>query len=201
MKVLRRIFLHNIVYKNVFVTIGVSETESQSETDDDDVSTSFFLELSTDANTETVKDATQEPSTNRAGPFAKPLYKGAPADLSVFQCHLLLFQFSIRHSLTSKALQELLLLLTVLLPHTAALPKSVRDLKRFFMDIFPEQRPTVTKYCVNCHRLLKEGELCVDCDVGSSDFVNVPIGPQLKARLESKFIFRCSYHYKEVILH
>ena len=62
--------------------------------------------MSTDANTETVKDATQEPSTNRAGPFAKPLYEGAPADLSVFQGHLLLFQFSIRHSLTSKALQE-----------------------------------------------------------------------------------------------
>ena len=100
--------------------------------------------------------------------------------------YLLLFQFSIRHSLTSKALQELLHLLSIFMPN-AALPKSVYQLKSFFIDVFPEQSPTIQKYCTNCHRLLNEdGVLPCNCDAGYSQFITVSIASQLKARLEGK---------------
>ena len=38
--------------------------------------------------------------------------------------NLLLFQFSVRHSLTAKALEELLMLLSAMLPADAKLPKT-----------------------------------------------------------------------------
>lgn len=87
--------------------------------------------------------------------------------------------------LTSKALQELLQLLTVFLPADARVPKSVRQLKQFFLKKYPEQCPAMQKYCKLCQRLLLESEMCA-CNAGHSEFVTVPVGPQLQARLESK---------------
>ena len=60
------------------------------------------------------------------------LYKGAPPDLTKYVTHLLLFQYSVRHSLTSKAFKDLLRLVAVLLPRDAQVPKSVSQLKKYF---------------------------------------------------------------------
>ena len=115
----------------------------------------------------------------------QPLYDGAQPGLTVFLAHLLLFQFSVRHSLTNKALEELLQLLLAFLPSGAAIPNSVYQLKGFFTGKFPEQQPILQKYCLNCHRLLKEDTL-YQCDAGYSHFVTVNLASQLKTRLESR---------------
>ena len=93
-----------------------------------------------------------------------------------------------RHSLTAKALQELLHLMNVFLPLDALLPKSVHELKQFFTKLFPDQQPSMQMYCSNCQRLLTSENSFCSCGVECSQFINVPIGPQLKARLESQLI-------------
>ena len=73
----------------------------------------------------------------------RPLYPGS--QVSIFMTYLLVFQFSIRHSLTESALKGLLLLISVLLP---SFPKSVRKLKRFFSKAFPKLMPSFQEYCI-----------------------------------------------------
>lgn len=148
--------------------------------DELDLSTSFFNEQE---HIPTESSQSQE----------KLLYSGAPAGLTEYMAHVLLFQYFVRHSLTSKALQELLNLLAVFLPNDAKIPKSVHHLKQFFLATYKEQCPTMQKYCTFCQKLLYEGEICT-CDTGTSEFVTVPIGPQLKARFESKFTKLVNFH-------
>lgn len=125
-----------------------------------------------------------------------PLYPGA--DLSTFQSHLLVFQFAIRHSLTGKSLTELLQLLTVHLPQGAAIPKSVHQLKRFFVDNFPEAQAVQHVYCSCCQRSLASMEArCLGngCSGGTpSVFITVPVGPQLKRMMEGRVKFNLHVH-------
>lgn len=119
---------------------------------------------------------------------SQPLYEGAPSDLTIFKSYLLLFQYAVRHSLTAKALQELLHLISVFLPSGAMLPKSVHQLKALFTELFPEQQPKLQNYCSVCHRLYDdEGHALCTCHAGVSQFVTVSVAAQLKSRLESKF--------------
>lgn len=150
---------------------------------DIDVSTSFFMSIDEGEQVGTDCDHVEEPSS-----FSKSLYEGAPSGLTEYIGHLLIFQYSVRHSLTGKALDELLHLLNTFLPD-AHLPKSLRQLRKFFMEIYVEQQPITQRYCSNCHILLNEGESC-PCEASCSQFVTVPIGPQLKARLEGT-IYLC----------
>ena len=51
-------------------------------------------------------------------------------------------------------------------------------------DVYAEEVPILQNYCDNCHRLLKDRTEECACDTGVSQFMSVPIGPQLKCRLE-----------------
>lgn len=114
------------------------------------------------------------------------LYSGAQAHLTEDLSYLLLFQYAVKHSLTTKAFDELIKIIKVFLPSDAVIPKSANHLKQFFLRKFPELCPSMQDYCEDCHKLLKAGELC-GCNGKICQFVTVPIGPQLKARLESMF--------------
>ena len=105
--------------------------------------------------------------------------------LLLMQQNVLLFKYALRHGLTAKAIDELLYLMSVLLPKDAEIPQSVRQLKNYFVLIHSEQKPEMQDYCSNCLRLLEGGEKC-DCEDKQCQFVTVPLGPQIKARLESK---------------
>lgn len=109
--------------------------------------------------------------------FTVQLYKGAQSTPCYFQSPFIaFFQYSIWHSLTSKALEELLHLMSVSLPSDAMLPKSVHQLRKFFTNICPEQQP---HFCSNCHELEREDEpLSCACGAEKSVFIDVPIGPQ-----------------------
>lgn len=157
--------------------VGI-EMSNESEVDDLDLSTSFFMNNDEELHAETLPN----PDTGY-----ELLYEGGPADLTVYMAHILLFQYSVRHSLTSKALQELLDMMSVFVPQ-ASLPKSVRQLKKFFVSAYSEQCPRMQKYCNLCQDLIgcdDEDEKCA-CDAGHSEFITIPVGPQIKTRLESE---------------
>ena len=109
-----------------------------------------------------------------------PLYPDA--QLTSFQSHLLLFQYAVRHSLTTKALLQLL---SVHLPQGARVPKSVYHLKRFFLEAYPEANAVRHYFCACCQRPLPSGDSTCDCGGGSTAmFITVPLGPQIKRKME-----------------
>lgn len=173
-----------------------SDAETFSESDEDELDTSFFV-LS-DEDSPFLSLSKEVSATDRhTDPYDQPLYPGAASDLTVFMAYLLIFQYSLRHSLTKKALQELLQLVCVLLPAGSACPRSVHSLKNFFTEGFPDHKPSIKQYCTNCLKLLSTEQNC-ECNASTSDFITVPLGPQLKARLEGKCSFdlklpRCGY--------
>lgn len=110
------------------------ESELRSEEESSDVDSDLEqLYESFDFETSVSQVSAGDPITSNnlpAGADQTPLYPNA--ELTSFQSHLLLFQYGLRHSLTTKAFTELLQLLTVHLPRGAKVPKSVHHLKRFF---------------------------------------------------------------------
>lgn len=124
----------------------------------------------------------------------KLLYEGATPGLTECMAHLLLFRYSVKNSLTARALQELLDLMTVFLPADSGLSRSITQLKNYFLSIFSEQQPEMKDYCTMCHHLLTENDKCT-CNAKLAQFVTVPIGPQLKSRLEGRWIVIPGYYY------
>lgn len=124
--------------------------------------------------------------TSVCGKLATPLYQNAL--LTIVQSYVLMFQFAIRHSLTSKAQTELLQLLSVHMPQGAALPKSVHGLKQFFVQAFPHTNSVEHFYCSFCQRALPSREAnCkgTSCRGGSAGvFITIPLGPQLRRLME-----------------
>lgn len=159
-----------------------SDAESFPESDEEELNTSFFM-LSDEDSPFSSPSKEASATDRRTGPYDQPLYPGAASDLTVFMAYLLIFQYSVRHSLTKKALQELLQLICVLLPTGSACPRSVHSLKNFFTEMFPDHKPSIKQYCTNCLKLLSSEQNC-ECNASTSDFITVPLGPQLKARLE-----------------
>lgn len=80
----------------------------------------------------------QTPDKRFSGISETALYPGS--HISVFQSQLLVFQYALRHGLTTKAFTELLQLLSVHLPQNAAIPKSVHSLKRFLLIRFLKRK-------------------------------------------------------------
>lgn len=121
----------------------------------------------------------------------RPLYTGA--QLSALESYLLVFQYAVRHSLTKKAITELLQLLSVHLPVGAAIPKSVHGLKRVFTECFPEVQPIQHFYCDCCQRpMLSASATCSGNGCSGEGrpavFITIPIGPQLRRMMEGEGI-------------
>ena len=72
------------------------------------------------------------------------------------------------------------------LPPGARVRKTVYQLKKFFLTLYPDQHPQLQKYCDTCHALLGTFDEACGCGGATADFVTVPLGLQLKAKLESK---------------
>lgn len=171
--------------------LGLS-SDQESDSDLEDLYASFDYEddasqvsaSSIDAATRTTENETfgrEIPGCNKT-----PLYPGA--QLSSFESKLLLFQYAIRHGLTTRAFTELLLLISVHLPPGAAVPKSVYSLKRCFLESFPEAEASQNYYCSCCQRFIPSAvESCSGngCSGGyPAAFITVPIGPQIKRMME-----------------
>ena len=93
-------------------------------------------------------------------------------------------------SLSTKAYSELLHLLAAHLPVKAKVPKTIRALKQFFIDVFPELQLSEHWYCSCGHRILQTAsQLCGrrGCENSrTSHFISVPLEHQLKRKLEGR---------------
>jgi hypothetical protein len=159
-----------------------SEDNSTGYVDSDNSELEELYE-SFDFEDEAAKDAPPSHATYQYD--QTPLY--SEARLTASQSSLLIFQYAIRHSLTTKAFTELLQLLSVHVPQGSALPKSVHHLKRNFLQAFPEAEAERQYYCECCQRSLPTPDVaCTGGCEGSSSasFITVPLGPQLKKMME-----------------
>ena len=114
--------------------------------------------------------------------FTTQLYSNAP--ISIFESHILCFQYAIRHTLTNSAFNELLQLIGAHLPDAKA-PTSVYRLKKFFLELLPQAKCSTHDYCADCHQLLEYGENAT-CEVPGcprtsiNQFITIPLKQQIK---------------------
>ena len=139
-----------------------SEVDSESDADLDVLYKSFVLESETELQPPTQKQPRHALTT--LGGRNTPLYRDA--ELTALQSQLLIFQYAVRHSLTKKALTELLQLLSVHLPSKASIPTSVHMLKNDFIEDFPEataeEHSMFVNVCCNpVHNCAREEDVVV----------------------------------------
>ena len=109
-----------------------SESDSESDPELEELYESFLtLEDSISADTQTAFSCT----ANQPEEKKHTLYEGAA--VTTFQTIVLVYQFVLRHSFSTKTFTEFLQLLAVLLPKAADLPKSVYLFKKL-ASLFPE---------------------------------------------------------------
>ena len=116
--------------------------------------------------------------------FTTLLYDGS--DLTVLESYLVLYQFALRHGISKQALTDLVSLVNIHLPQSAKSAPSFYKLKQFFEHHFGDMEAHVHYYCTQCHRLVdSDKSLCPNnCGSGVSQFVYLPIEPQLRRKLE-----------------
>ena len=100
--------------------------------------------------------------------------------VSEHQRILLVYQFALRHSLSSKTLEELLRLISVLF--SSSLPTTVYSFKKALARILNYSTYTLTHhYCTRCQSVLASPTTrCVCGSSSSAEFTTVPLGPQLQ---------------------
>ena len=117
--------------------------------------------------------------------LTSPLYDGA--SIRVVDSYLLLFQFSLRHSLSGVGFEDLIKLVSVHLPSTSnCTGLSTDTLEKYFAEQL-NIKPQLKLYCDHCLRLLtfEDGGKCPnDCDHGIKQFIYVPVANQLKSKFE-----------------
>ena len=115
----------------------------------------------------------------------QPVYPGA--ELTVLESYLLLFQYSLRHSLTKKAFSELLEVVGAHLPPGKM--TSLYKLTKYFSELFSDINADNHYCCSNCYQPLpNDSDTCTnECHANALDFIKIPIGPQIKRRLEGLY--------------
>lgn len=162
-----------------------SDASLETDTDLEELYASFDFE--DDASQASCTQTLVESAENIRGTTETLLYPGA--QLSPIQSRLLVFQYAIRHSLTTKAFTELLQLLSVHVPRGAAIPKSVHRLKNYFVESFPEAKANRHFYCSCCQRPIPSTGAPSCSGNGCSGgrpvvFITIPLGPQIKRMME-----------------
>ena len=108
-------------------------------------------------------DKEETPALKRLAEFRVPLYDSA--NITILESYLLLYQFALRHSLSKKALSDLLSVLNVHLPEQA---RSAPSFYRFFQVHFCDIDSTLKYYCPTCHRPLDSNDSSCPNGCGSS---------------------------------
>ena len=142
-----------------------SDIESDT-TEDWDSGTCYGSGTSSDSDS---SDMDEDEDNGEAGEqsnyLTSPLYDGA--SIRVVDSYLLLFQFSLRHSLSGVGFEDLIKLVSVHLPSESnCAGLSTRTLEKYFAEQL-NIKPQLKLYCDHCLRLFEDGEKCPnDCDRG-----------------------------------
>ena len=150
----------------------------------------------TDTNCLLSSDEDKEaPTDNGVDPeLSRPLYDGAP--FSVLDSYLLLLQYAVRISLTQKVFSELLQIVNAHLP-SARIASSYK-LNKLFSDVFSDMEGKTYFCCNACHEMLDtvSSRCSNNCESKATDFLILPIGPQLKCRMEDHTVWRAIQKFK-----
>ena len=154
-------------------------SDSECDTDDSETSLTDPAELNHDE---------YECRLSSMKEFHTPLYDDA--ELSVLDSHLLMYQYALRHCITTQAFTELISLVETHMPRNSRAVSSLYKLRKFFEENFNDTKCQAYEYCSKCHRLIdleRTGE--VGCSSGCegatiNTFVYVPVEAQLKKKLE-----------------
>ena len=132
-----------------------TEATDSGDSDLDDLYASFDYE--SDADSQLSASLTQVGETQIAPTIPTLSVKNSllypDVQLTISQSRLLVFQYSLRHSLTKKVFTEFLQLLSVHLPPKSCMPTSVHKLKQVIIEEFPEVTVEEHHYCTFCHFL------------------------------------------------
>lgn len=107
------------------------------------------------------------------------------SSVTMLQAYFMVFQFALKHHLSSKAFSELLLLLKILLPADNSLPKSIYLFRSFLVKSFPHVEVCEHYYCQDCHEPLNGLNALCSCS-RSERFITVPIGPSLVQMMQGE---------------
>ncbi len=166
-----------------FEACSFSTTESSSKAESD---ISSDGETEVDCEPKVNQEVTNPiiPATGLSSEYFGPLYDHA--DLTVFDSYLLLFQYSLRQSLTKKAFGELIQLVSVHLPCSSKSAESLYKLKGLFMKTYEDIKHIPYRYCCKCHHLMETTSCPSGCSASVEEFLHIPIQPQLKRKLEGQ---------------
>ncbi len=165
-----------------------SDSDIESDTtEDSDSGSCYGSGTSSDCWTSDSSDMDENEDSREVGEksnyLTSPLYDGA--NIRVVDSYLLLFQFSLRHSLSGVGFEDLIKLVSVHLPSTSnCTGLSTHTLEKYFAEQL-NIKPQLKLYCDHCLRLFEdEGKCPSDCDHGMKRFIYVPVANQLKNKLE-----------------
>jgi len=109
-------------------------------------------------------DDTAETNSDSNSQFEKsgaPLYTGS--EITIAQAMVLILSFSLRHSLTASAVEDLLKLLNVFLPSSNILPESLHLFRKIFHN--PSESLNVHLFCNICQTYLSKNNMhCPECN-------------------------------------
>ena len=164
-----------------------SDSESSiDETDGYVWETEFSSNESYSLHEDAQQSAGKKRTTTLDDRFFEPLYIGA--EVTIFDYHISLFHFSLKHCLTKRGYKDLLKLVSQQLPSPNSAITSLYKLKNFFGRIFNEPANEKHKYCSSCHHLFTKDEdatgTCPNqCCAVLEEFIICDIEFQLKAIL------------------
>ena len=123
----------------------------------------------------------------------QPLY--STSGISAFEYHANVLEFSLKHCLTKCAFEDLLKLITSLLPQPNLASPSIYKQNKFFGNFFDKPATEVHQYCTSCHHLFELAEVeCPNKCAGKIErFLLCDIEQQLENTLSGK-IYRHILH-------
>ena len=171
-----------------FSSKSSSESENTFETDTSSQS-SLNSSLSSTDESEDPRAGTRTDDPDLDASLREPLHAGSK--LSTWDSYLLIMNYSLRHSLSKQAVKDLLSLVGQHLPKASL--SSLYKLKKCFLDLYDDISFNVHYCCSGCHSPFEDRHsVCLNgCSSTATEFLTIPVEPQLKRKLQSKFSHLC----------
>lgn len=123
----------------------------------------------------------------------EPLYNGS--DMSSFDYHTSLMEFTLKHHLTKQGYKDLLVLVARTLPTPNIAVKSEYVMRKYFHGaVCKTPKVTVHHHCSNCHHLFDPNDSILQCpnicNAKTDRFVLCDLALQLKNMLSDPYIWK-----------
>ncbi|CAC5355787.1 unnamed protein product [Mytilus coruscus] len=135
------------------------EEEASSLSDISELNSSSSDDFLMDHSTTDCSDENSGTENSSRDNVAKPLYDGC--ELTQYKAYILIMLYVTKNSLSRDGFEELLQMLSVLLPPSSILTTSVYQLKDTLKKNLGYNEPIQHFYCQNCQQLLKDKSKCL----------------------------------------